>query len=92
MELTCFVVSEPQERAFTSTGHDGSQRNSTVIDAHISDGLNEYLVSGFDMKRDNFPAVNGWGRFDLQFSVRSTEKDGAKRLFQSIRCIRVRKM
>ena len=91
MELTCFVMSEPEERTFTSTRNDGSQRNSTMVDVRISDGLNEYLVTGFDMTKDMFPAVSAWGRFDLQFSVRSTVKDGVTRYFQSIRCLRVSK-
>lgn len=91
MELTCFVVEEPQEREFNSTRNDGSQRKSTLVDVRISDGFNEFLVTGFDMTKDMFPAVSTWGRFDLKFSVRSTEKDGVKRLFQSIRCVSVSK-
>lgn len=85
MEILGRIVSEPEERVFYTTGHDGSQRSTTCVEVIIDDGLNKYLCSQFDVTKANFPKNGDYVRLELRFSIRKSEKDGTTRWFQSIR-------
>lgn len=88
MEKICTVISEPEERVFNSQGRDGQPRQSTILDVMLSDGLNTYLASVFDVTKAGFPAKGQKVAVDLSFSVRKSDKDGVTRWFQSINIIR----
>lgn len=92
MEVLGRISIEPDERVVNSTGHDGSPRSTTCIDTIIDDGLNQYLCSQWDVRKEQFPKKGDYVRAEIRFTARKTERDGVTRWFQSIRITAINKV